>query len=315
MLLLTSAVSRAYMHSCHCAFARLRRLLTMRPASWLTLATPPPASRPLSPLQAPVTPFRLRPSGGALTLVVLSFDGFLYLIDGITGCAAAVDIGETSYAAPLIEDLSGSGRSDIVVATMNGNVMCFETDSVHHPLKAWPAQVPANNVVQSHDWYGIFAARSTREVEDRSGDKFDVSFTIVDNRPAGNKMAPYKVTASLMTPHGAAQRASGTFERPGTYSLSLPVPARRATGAVVLDMEDARRVRGQDEFAVSFHMGYHKLLKWLLVLPFLAMLGTFAVRRALVDHTTAALFLSHQTKIPFFVRAPVCQSCHLCASE
>lgn len=31
-----------------------------------------------------------------LTLVTSSFDGYLYLIDGPTGCADVVDIGETS---------------------------------------------------------------------------------------------------------------------------------------------------------------------------------------------------------------------------
>ena len=31
-----------------------------------------------------------------LTIVTTSFDGYLYLIDGPTGCADAVDIGETS---------------------------------------------------------------------------------------------------------------------------------------------------------------------------------------------------------------------------
>lgn len=32
-----------------------------------------------------------------LTLVTTSFDGYLYLIDGATGCPDVIDIGETSY--------------------------------------------------------------------------------------------------------------------------------------------------------------------------------------------------------------------------
>jgi hypothetical protein len=31
-----------------------------------------------------------------LTIAVTSFDGYFYLIDGPTGCADAIDIGETS---------------------------------------------------------------------------------------------------------------------------------------------------------------------------------------------------------------------------
>lgn len=239
-------------------------------------------------IMAPVTPLRLRQGAGsaALTLVVASFDGFLYLIDGRTGCAASVDVGETSYAAPLVDDLNGDGKADIIVATMNGNVLCFETDAPHHPLMAWTSQVPAgNNFLQQHDWYGVFATHNTRNVEDRSGDKFDVVFTIVDNRPAGNRLAPYHVTVTLQTPHSVSHVVATTYDRPGTFVLTLPVPPRKTTGAVVIEMEDARRIRSTDEFAVAFHSGYQKLLKWLVVLPFLAMLGTFAVR-ALSSHQT-----------------------------
>lgn len=227
-------------------------------------------------IMAPVTPLRLR-DGPSLALVVASFDGFVYLIDGRSGCAASVDVGETAYAAPLVEDLDGDGRSDVVVATMNGNVLCFETGAEHHPLKAWPAQVPSgNNFLNGHGWFGVFATHSTRRVEDRSGDRFDVSFTIVDNRPAGDRLAPYRVTVTLRTPHSAPLRVSAQYDLPGTFSLTLPVPPRKTTGAVVLEMEDARRVRSADEFAVAFHSRFDKLLKWLVVLPFLAMLGTFA---------------------------------------
>ena len=59
------------------------------------------------------------------------------------GCADTVDIGETSYAMALADDLDGDGRTDLVVATMNGVVYCFEAAaSRFHPLHAWPAQVP-----------------------------------------------------------------------------------------------------------------------------------------------------------------------------
>lgn len=33
--------------------------------------------------------------------MVLSFDGYLYVVDGRTGCADAIDIGETSYPSSI----------------------------------------------------------------------------------------------------------------------------------------------------------------------------------------------------------------------
>ena len=54
------------------------------------------------------------------------FDGYVYIIDGKTGCRDVIDVGETSYSIPLIDDLSNSGYLSIVLATMNGEVHCFE---------------------------------------------------------------------------------------------------------------------------------------------------------------------------------------------
>ena len=57
------------------------------------------------------------------------------------GCADTVDIGETSYAAVLADDLDNDGKMDLVLSTMNGNVYCFHTAASYHPLKAWPTPV------------------------------------------------------------------------------------------------------------------------------------------------------------------------------
>jgi hypothetical protein len=56
----------------------------------------------------------------------MSFDGFLYLIDGKSACAHTVDIGEASYAAVLVDDLAGDGLLELLVATMNGNVYMLQ---------------------------------------------------------------------------------------------------------------------------------------------------------------------------------------------
>lgn len=60
---------------------------------------------------------------------------------GAAGCADNVDIGETSYSMVLADDLDGNGRMDLLVATMNGNLYCFETSAPAEPLATWTAQV------------------------------------------------------------------------------------------------------------------------------------------------------------------------------
>lgn len=52
-----------------------------------------------------------------------------------------VDIGETSYAMVLADDLNGNGQLDLLLATMNGNLYAFQTTAPADPDATWPAQV------------------------------------------------------------------------------------------------------------------------------------------------------------------------------
>ena len=72
-----------------------------------------------------------------LQLLVTSFDGNLYVIDGDDACSDSLDLGEVSYTPVLIEDLDDNGKMDFIVATMNGNLFCIETSVPSHPLKTW----------------------------------------------------------------------------------------------------------------------------------------------------------------------------------
>ena len=62
-----------------------------------------------------------------MTLVAVSFDGFVYLVDGKRACRDVIDLGETSYSMPLVDDLTGNGKMDLVLATMNGVVYAYES--------------------------------------------------------------------------------------------------------------------------------------------------------------------------------------------
>lgn len=64
--------------------------------------------------------------GLGLHLVIPSFDGHVYIIDGLTGCAERLDVGEHISAPPLLDDVTGDGYLDLLVATMNGQVILFE---------------------------------------------------------------------------------------------------------------------------------------------------------------------------------------------
>lgn len=77
----------------------------------------------------------------------------------------------------LADDMDGNGRMDLVLATMNGNVYCFETAASYHPLKAWPSQVRLSPLLHiqplsSHVQFSTLPSRPCRiflASEDRQG--------------------------------------------------------------------------------------------------------------------------------------------------
>ncbi|KAI5392074.1 protein DEFECTIVE IN EXINE FORMATION 1 [Lathyrus oleraceus] len=220
-----------------------------------------------------------------LTIVTASFDGYLYLIDGPTGCADVVDIGETSYSMVLADNVDGGDDLDLIVSTMNGNVFCFSAPSPHHPLKAWrlPNQ-GRNNVANRYGRQGIYVTHPSRAFRDEEGKSFWVEIEIVDNYryPSGHQ-GPYYVTTTLLVP-GNYQgdrtiKQNQTYSQPGKYRIKLPTVGVRTTGTVLVEMVDKNGLYFSDEFSLTFHMHYYKLLKWLLVLPMLGMFGVLVILR------------------------------------
>ena len=50
----------------------------------------------------------------------------------------------------------------------------------------------------------------------------------------------------------------------------MPCPRTRSTATIHIEMRDERGMTFVDDFALSFHMHFHRMLKWLLAAPFLA---------------------------------------------
>ncbi|KAK4730484.1 hypothetical protein R3W88_023472 [Solanum pinnatisectum] len=220
-----------------------------------------------------------------LTIVTTSFDGYLYLIDGPTSCADVVDIGETSYSMVLADNVDGGDDLDLIVTTMNGNVFCFSTPSPHHPLKSWRSPNQGrNNAAYRLDREGVYVTPSSRAFRDEEGKSFWVEIEIFDKYryPSGSQ-APYNVTVSLLVP-GNYQgertiKQNKIFNQPGKHRLMLPTVSVRTAGTVLVEMADKNGLYFSDDFSLTFHFHYYKLLKWLLVLPMLGMFGVLVILR------------------------------------
>ena len=49
-------------------------------------------------LMAPIAISKLNDKSPGLQLIAMSFDGFLYIVDGYNGCVETSDVGEVAYA-------------------------------------------------------------------------------------------------------------------------------------------------------------------------------------------------------------------------
>jgi hypothetical protein len=97
----------------------------------------------------------------------------------------------------------------------------------------------------------------------------------MDDPPRG----PYNITVMLKGVGVAEMNAgsqpvigvSDVLDKPGKTIIEIPCPRTRTTAAVHLDVITKNGLHFEDEFVLSFHMHFHKLLKWLIALPLLAM--------------------------------------------
>lgn len=51
------------------------------------------------------------------------------------------------------------------------------------------------------------------------------------------------------------------YDLPGIYTVTIPCPKSRSTAVVRLEMKDKNKILFVDEFSLSFHMHWYKLMK------------------------------------------------------
>ena len=215
-----------------------------------------------------------------MQLVVTSHDGYLYVIDGELHCTSAVNLGDSSDAMVLFDDLASNGEMDLLVATTGGSVYSIRTTSPYHPLKTrtslFPGLVEAS-YVSRWNWMGVYADAGSRIPRDVRGSSVQIRLTVMDRRPLRyiKPQASYKVTATLV---GVGTREMNSGDQPvigisqhmnssGTFTMELPCPRSRSTATIRLSVTDENGSTYIDEFPLSFHMQFYRLLKWLVVGP------------------------------------------------
>jgi hypothetical protein len=205
----------------------------------------------------------------ALTVIIPSFDGFMYLIDGKSGCMDKIDIGEKVYSQILAADLNNNGRIDLIVTTMNGNVFSFGTQVPTHPLRTQESQYQLVPVYRE-DYHGIYAVEQTRRYHDIVGSQASIEFEIVDKRKMPDHIVrSYTVTISVNALNNVPTMFTQKYSAPGRYVAIVPVPSAPFSRAIVnIKMKNERGQVFTDEFAVGVNFGFLNLFKWMIIAPF-----------------------------------------------
>jgi len=198
----------------------------------------------------------------SLTIVVMTIEGYLVLLDSSATCLEKLDLGEQSFSKVLADDVTGNGNIDLVIATKQGNIHCLGTRSLYHPLKTTPSRM---------NYQGIYILDATRSLPHVTGGSFNIHFEIVDNRNITllkDFVGLYRVRALL---GGSIVLHEEVFPYAGVFMLKISSPAKRITTNVVLELTNERNDIFTDSYSVSFNTYFYRILKWLITLPFLGM--------------------------------------------
>eukprot|EP00013_Stygamoeba_regulata_P010467 CAMPEP_0177686876 /NCGR_PEP_ID=MMETSP0447-20121125/33810_1 /TAXON_ID=0 /ORGANISM="Stygamoeba regulata, Strain BSH-02190019" /LENGTH=726 /DNA_ID=CAMNT_0019197043 /DNA_START=39 /DNA_END=2216 /DNA_ORIENTATION=+ len=191
-------------------------------------------------------------------MVFQSWRGLLHVVDARRGCSDKIDLEAYTYSKVLVDDMTGNGYLDLLVATNTGDVYCIATNTPFHPLKTIQSHAAhMGGVFQRFNYFGIAATVTSRVTRDVRGTSFPLTFEIHDARCLDTAGCSYKVKVIV---GGHAQELYGTFSA-GTHTVTVPTD-KRGPATVQLVIHNENQQATTDSFALSFNVYFYKPLKW-----------------------------------------------------
>jgi hypothetical protein len=157
---------------------------------------------------------------------------------------------------------------NLLISTINGNILAFSTKEKYHPLKSYNAQLNSvNGFAYRYDYHGIFVSEHTRKNRDIIGNLFLIEFSIVDKRIMPYHIPrKYRVKVVIGKGHVLLDKY---YHLPGVYLEELNVPNERFSSHIHVYMENEKKQIYVDSFSVSFNMTFLRTMKFMIILPLL----------------------------------------------
>eukprot|EP01132_Coremiostelium_polycephalum_P000953 gene953-1208_t len=222
--------------------------------------------------------------GKGMTIFVHSSDGILYSIDGKGGCVNKLDIGDSSISLILADDLTKNGYFNFIISTYSGIVYCMSTNIPFDPIKSKTSFNQGRNSFSSFsssnpEQSGISILPLYRNPIDVRGQNYPLEFEIFGKRNTfsnfSDQMDSFKMLSSNLTYrvnvfYGSKKLYSTNYFFPGVKKLNIPINERSTElNTITIEMVDGNGLYFSDSTSVSFNRYFYRLLKWIVVLPFI----------------------------------------------
>ena len=196
----------------------------------------------------------------------------LYIIEGGSGCTQQISIGDTMSAMVQVEDVHGTGRLDLVIATESGNTITLESGAPYHPLNTWGNGGTRPRGTHAHGYsasQGIYIHEVSRQYVDIFGVYVPITFEIFDNRP-GVASEPEKRKYLVEIRDGTSSKRAlmrQEYTSPGVYKERIYIRYGPGYYTLSVVMVTSSGLVYEDSFAIGYNVHFLDGFGILLWLP------------------------------------------------
>jgi hypothetical protein len=194
--------------------------------------------------------------------------------------AQRLDVGEHVYSVPLLDDVTGDGYLDLLVGTLNGQLLLFESSLPHQQSQSWTSFPNHRYNSVTYGVQGVVIPvtekERLRQCDIKGRDVLELSFEIWDKRFDAKKA---KAEAAGLPDTGIEYSISITrgtnrlspvwqlkVDTPGRYTAKIPV-SPPDLALLVVSMKTSHGEYFEDSVHVAVSTRFYIWIKYLIVAP------------------------------------------------
>ena len=206
--------------------------------------------------------------------IVQPMEKQLYVVEGGSGCTQKVVIGDEIGTMVQVDDIHGTNRLDLLVATKAGNVVTLESSAKFHPLNTWTGGDMRGRNSHSHGYsasQGVFVHEVSRQFSDIFGVYVPITFEIFDHRPNIQQEPEKRVYKIDIRDGSSAKRTLHKVElnKPGVYTERVYVRYGPGFYNLCVIMSTSHGLLYEDCFATGYNVHFMTGFGVMLWLPLL----------------------------------------------